>query len=306
MRKIKIIGLILCLAVSFTSFAMMVASAGDGVNTERVASLELTYSYGDNCVEGEEIKLYRVADMTGNTRFTRSGAFKSLPISLNTVKSQSEWKAIASTAASYVVSERISPTAVETSDENGVAKFTGLATGLYLVSGLRIEFENGYAVFEDFMITLPGVDMDKEWLYDVKAVPKHTFEEKIEDDVDYKVIKLWKDDGKESQRPREVEISLFCDGELRESVKLSDENNWTYEWSSAPLHTWTVREENVAKDYTVTVSNKEYTIYVTNSLEGPPPQTGEEANTYLIVALMSLGGAGLLMFGLRKRRGSEE
>lgn len=305
MGKIKVIGLILCLAVFFTASAAMIVGARDGVDTGIKASLSVSYGYSDSVYKGETVSIYRVADMEDNVRFTLTGQFKDLPIEVNKVKSQSEWHKMASTLKAYIISRGIDATATAITDEKGVAAFNGLETGLYLVSGLRIEEENGYVVFEDFMTTLPGVDVNDEWLYDVSAIPKSAFEEKTEEDVEYKVVKLWKDHGKEDKRPEEIEISIYRDGKKHESVRLSQQNNWTYTWKSSAEHKWTVTEENVENEYTVTVSQKEYTIYVTNSTDGPPPQTGESTNVYLIVALMSLGGAGLLLFGMRRKRGNE-
>ncbi len=304
MRKLRIVGLILCFAMFLVSTAMLISNARGNVETDKQASLTLTYGYSGTPFKDQNIKIYRVANMIGNTTFTLDGDFYGLPVELNKVKSQGEWKEIASTLSAYVVSKGIVPTNWTLTDDNGNADFTNLKTGLYLVEGLRVELENGYCQFDSFMITLPGVDENEEWTYHVDAVPKSSFEEHEEKEVEYKINKLWKDEGNENKRPQSVEVELYKDGEFVEKVTLSSDNNWSYTWKSTEDALWTAVEKNVASGYTVTIERSGNSFFVTNTYDDPPPppQTGDSSNVYLTVAIMSIAGALFLIIGMGRRK----
>ena len=303
-KLLTLLGIILCFGLFVASFSMFVSEARGNVQIDREASLALTYGHGDRFFGDLDIKIYRVASMTGNTVFDLDGAFHGLPVELNGIKNQGEWKEVASTLGGYIVSLGVEPTATAKTDANGVALFENMQTGLYLVKGLTLELQEGSYTFETFMITLPGVDENEEWLYDVSAIPKSSFDEKEEQDVDYRINKLWKDDRNESKRPTSVEIELYKDGALMETVVLSSENNWSYSWRSKEGSVWTAVEKNVPEGYTVIVEQKGTAFFVTNTYDVPPPPpgAGDESPIYLTVSLLSLAGAAFLILGLVRRR----
>lgn len=304
MKSLRIVGLVVCLVLFLLSITMLITSARGNVDVSANASLTLTYCYSGNYFKDLNVKIYRVADMFGNTSFSLSGDFKGLPIELNKVKSQGEWKEIASTLASYVVSKAIAPTTWDLTDENGNAEFSNLKIGLYLVEAVNVNYENGFCKFENFMMTLPGVDENEEWNYDVDAFPKPYFEEFEDKEVEYKVNKLWKDVDNEKKRPKSIAVELYKDGEFVEEVTLSADNDWSYSWKSPEGSRWTASEKNVPEGYTVTVEQNGNSFYVTNTYESsvPPPQTGDSSSIYLTVAILSIAGALLLVVGMMKRK----
>lgn len=299
-----LMGMILCLSVFFASFSMFVSEARGNVEVEKESSLKLTYGYDGLFFDGLDIQIYRVASMTGSVEFSLDGPFHGLPVELNGIKTQGEWKEVASTLLGYILSLDLAPTATAQTNEQGQAVFSDLQTGLYLVKGLTIATKSGNYTFETFMITLPGVDENEEWLYDVSAFPKSSFEEKEEQEVEYQINKLWKDDSYEEKRPQSVEIELYKDGVLEETVVLSSRNNWSYSWKSEADALWTAVEKNVPEGYTVTVEQKGTSFFVTNTYDVPPPPpgAGDDSSIYLTVALLSLAGAGLLLVGMVRRK----
>ncbi len=303
MRKIKWIILVLCFAMC-VPLLQLGAGARSMMDTNQTANLSLTYDHEEQAFADLDIKIYRIADVEGFGTFTLTGAFADYAISLNDIKSQSEWNKVAETAMAYVVADSISPYATASTDESGTVHFADLPLGLYLVQGVQVETQNGYYHFGTFPIVLPGLDDKDEWIYTVDANPKYVFEEKTPDPVEYSVLKLWKDTGFEKLRPSEVKIDIYKDGDFVENVVLSDANDWTYSWQ-APNDgaVWTAVESEVKNGYTVTLEQRGNTFVVTNTYkEGPPHQSGDAAIGNVAAVALAVAGLGFVVFGVLRRR----
>jgi len=296
--------LVICVLCSFMVLSVSVFAI-DPIVTDATVSLSLTYSYNDSDFEGLKVSLYRVAEVDTNTVFRLSGDFQEYALAVNNVKSQEEWKQIAQTAMSYVVADSIEASASAATDAEGKASFEGLPTGLYLVSPCRVDHDKGYLSFDSFMMILPSANEDGTWSYEVDAKPKSVYVQTQPDDVEYSVIKLWKDTGFESARPASVKIEIYKDGTFVEEVTLSADNSWRYSWTApGDGAVWTVAEKDVAKDYTVLIENKDNTFAVSNtySKNPPPPVTGDTANTAFYVVMLAIAGLGLIIIGTTARR----
>jgi hypothetical protein len=148
--------------------------------------------------------------------------------------------------------------------------------------------------FESALISVPGRADDGSLQYQVTAVPKSQVsippgpdnpppgpdDPPSEPDnpplepedtpsvkeVEYKILKLWRGDTEKDDRPDRIEVELFCDGELCETVVLSEENQWSFIWKAKEGSSWTAAERNIPEGYTVTVGKRENTIILTNTL----------------------------------------
>ncbi len=66
--------------------------------------------------------------------------------------------------------------------------------------------------------------------------------------------------------PESVEAVLLRDGEVFETVTLSDANDWSYSWENlSGDYTWTVDEKEVPAGYEKTVTNEGYDFTITNT-----------------------------------------
>ena len=77
-------------------------------------------------------------------------------------------------------------------------------------------------------MSLPGLDGKDNWVYDVTADPKYGQEKEPGGNPDggtvrRQVLKVWEDDGTEA-RPESVTVQLLRNGEVYETVTLSEEN----------------------------------------------------------------------------------
>ena len=110
---------------------------------------------------------------------------------------------------------------------------------------------------------------DDENSFSYTVTNSHTTEE-----TDVKVLKVWDDaDNQDGYRPEEVTVNLLADGAVKDTVKLSEENNWSYNWTKLDKKAegndivYTVTEDAVDK-YTTSIvktDEKTFTYTVTNS-----------------------------------------
>ena len=223
------------------------------------------------------------------------------PVEIQGITSESEWQDTAATLSAYLVADAVQPHYTATTDETGTAAFGELPLGLYLIRGLRVETATGTAVFEDFFLFLPRNESGT-YTYAVEAAPKHATFLPGEETVEYSLLKLWKDDG--HHRPTQVKVDILQDGQLRESVVLSAENDWRYTWVAPASATVTVVERDMPEGYTVTLSGAETAFVLTNTTHPGTdnPQTGDTAPITLYILLLSLSGLGLILLGIRALR----
>jgi len=296
----KKIAILLAVILVLSAVGLM-AGASTLVETDRTTSLQLSYGYDGRSFPGENVRIHRVATISAYVEYTLWGSFADLPVEVNQIRTQEEWNQLASTLAAMVVAEEIPPTAEAMTDENGVVKFDNLAQGLYFVEGVRVEVEGGYYDFGGFMISLPDLDENDDWVYDVIAKPKSFYQEVLPEEITYTVSKLWKDAGNEYKRPQNITLELYQNETLVETVVLSAENDWTYSWTALDDGSvWYAVEKNVPDGYTVTLSQEgnHFTVINTYDNPPPPPQTGDTTPVGLYLALMALAGVGLIVVGI--------
>lgn len=235
------------------------------------ADIGLTVSCQDEAgaIAGAGFELYLVAEMDDAGALSVTGDFAGLPVKIQP-EDEASFKALASTLEGYVLRDGIVPTDQGVTNENGILSFpTGevrLAPGLYLVLGGRhTQGESSYD-FSPFVVVLPGQEHSTgEWEYQVSVKPKFDKLPANFKPVSRRVLKVWKDNGYERRRPREITVQLLCDGEVYDTVTLNAVTNWRYEWTELPAENrWTVVEEQPG-DYTVEVSREGITFVVTNT-----------------------------------------
>ena len=224
------------------------------------------------------------------------------------MQTQKEWRDAANTLAAYIDAGNVAATKKAKTDASGKVTFSNLQTGLYLVKGVRAETEEGTYTFENFCIFLP-TPTDGKQNYDVTAKPKCTFTPKEEEPelAEYKVVKLWKDSGSRSSRPRSVAVDILKDGKVWKSVVLDKDNQWSYSWSyEKDGSEWAVVEKDVPQRYTVVISRAEGVFSISNtakSITEDVPKTGDTFALRPWLTTLSISGMLLMAIGIgRKRR----
>lgn len=279
-------------------------TARELVDTDRACTLDLTYKYEDTLFSGAEVKIYKVAAFSIEGVFELTGAFKDYSVDVVNVKSQDEWNALAETFSAYIIADAIVPTATATTDTQGIASFTDVEVGLYLVSGFVADYTDGATVrFGDFLISVPGIDEDDKWVYEVDAFPKPVYHEPKYEDIEFSLIKLWKDPGNENKRPASINVDIYKDGALFESVVLKEDNNWSFSWTAKDDGSiWKVVERGIPEKYTVTFENRETSFIITNTYGPDSPPTGDSTSILPYVMMLCASGVLLVIFGILRRK----
>lgn len=125
--------------------------------------------------------------------------------------------------------------------------------------------------------------------------------------IDISVNKVWYGAG--ISHPTSVEVTLYRNGEVYETVTLSPENDWSYTWEGlTDEFQWTVDEPSVPSGYVKTVRQDGWSFTVVNT-HVDNPKTGDFADLMSMGTMTAIGilGCGLCLLALfAPRRKKEE
>lgn len=261
-------------------FSFMNVYADHTIDFSKKSNLTITLEESENKekVVGAELKVTKIADakVDGNSNLAYEfiDELKDSNISLKDVTVDGLLDEI----NNYINDNEIALNGQsEITNDEGVAKFSNLDLGLYIVSQENIV--EGYSSIDSYLLTIPTI-IDNDWVYDLDSLPKTELIKLI----DINIEKIWKNN--RISVPKSVTIDLLKDGELVEEVILSADNNWKHTFRRLPLSdSYSVKEVEVPKGYKVTYKQDGYnfTIINTNKL----PQTGEY--TYIIPIFIAIG-----------------
>lgn len=250
------------------------ALAYSRIDVEQETSLTVSFGDGETPFPGVSFEIYQVAQVSETVRFTLTDTFAKYPISLDDLDSEG-WRALAQTLEGFVTADGVEPLSTEQTDDQGKAVFSPLSTGLYLVLGEQYHGNGNTYIPEPFLISLPHLDQSSDlWEYDPVANVKYeAIPDKVET-VNRKVMKVWEDDGAQSQRPAQITVQLIGDHQVYDTVTLSQENNWQYQWTDLKAEVqWSIVEVDVPDGYTVSVSQEGTTFVMTNTYPSEHPST---------------------------------
>lgn len=316
-KKIFFLFLIICLSLTpFASYADNEINeniANEPVDLNAKCSIILELNHRGVIFEDEPVELYKVANISNNYIFTLTEEFEATGVTLNGAITKGEWNIIRSTIDSYIVSENILPMKVDFTDENGKIVFDNLEPGMYFTSSVRTARNNiGYR-FDSVLSSLPNLK-DGLPVYDVEVKTKPERDNPPKEKIRYRVSKLWKDEKFEKLRPENIEIEIFKNKELQETVVLNAENNWFYSWEAEDDGSEWMISENIASDKYVVLVEKRDTTFVlinqykdeTSSDDNTKPEvpgdtdsdTGDSFNVSFYVVVMSLSGIALVLISI--------
>ena len=259
----SIAGILATVLILFCSGLPVLAS--ETIDMERETSLTVIFEEGGKGISDVEFSLYRVADLSGSGDYQLYGDFKEYPVSLEQLDSNG-WRTLAQTLDGYVSRDGISCEKTARTDGSGWAEFSSLSSGLYLVMGERKESGDFIYVPESFLVSLPGYDQENRMGDHVISSCKFDKFKRSQTTISLKVLKVWKDDGNEDKRPENIRVQLLRDGEIFDTVTLSEENSWRYQWENLDSDVrWQVTEAQTPKGYTVSVEQEGTTFVMTNS-----------------------------------------
>lgn len=266
----------LLLSMSVTAFAYT------DIDTSKTGSLTVSPTNGQSI--GTELTIYRVADVVvdnADQKYVLTEDFQASGADLTNLNNA---EALAKSLSSYVTAQKLSGT-TKTVGADGSVKFDSLKLGLYLV--IQKVVQPGETKVNPFLVSVPNLNANEEWIYDVDASPKaETFEL-----IDITVKKVWNDGDDTASRPSSITVNLYKDSTLIDTVTLSSTNSWTYTWTGLEKSDGYSLSEVESKDYAATYSQSGYTFTITNTPK--LVQTGQ-----LNWPIPLLAGCGLLLFAV--------
>lgn len=252
------------------------------IDFKKLGKVEITLKEKEEnkLIDGAELTIYKVADAeeeNHNLVFRYVEELKSCGVSLDDLKEENLSEEI-----NKCVSDKVEGQSKVT--EDGKVTFDNLSLGLYLVR--QTGGVEGYSKISPYLVMIP-VSSDDKWVYEVKSTPKTD----IIRVIDLSVKKVWATKVSNvnlNNAPDFVEIALLKSGEVIDTIKLNEENNWEYTWVDLEKSDeYSVKEINVPKGYTVTYQKDGNLFIVTNTTT--LVQTG---NMPWLVSLF--GGLGLI------------
>lgn len=309
-----IVFLVICLCIHiipYQAYATSTADAKEPITLDNECSLTVSCICAGTAFSGSTVKLYKIADVSADYQYSPTSSFESSRLVLNGVQTHGEWNVIRSTLETHILAEKLREDLACVTDSNGRAYFEALTPGLYLATAERMTTDEKVCVFDSALIALPALDADGFWQYHVDVSPKSKavlFDE-IDKEMEFKVLKLWKDANNTVSRPENIEVEIFCNGSSYQTVLLSEDNHWTYTWTAkADGLDWKVVERNIPSGYTATVEERGTTFTLTNTLteetsDTPTaPKTGDTSNIMFYVILLSISGCMLIILGIALKR----
>ena len=287
-RRIKkILAGITAAVIAAVTFLMAPCTAGarSQIDLNRKGRLILAYKYDSQPIVGAQAQIYRVAEVNMAGEFTLLAPYRSVVESknanLNSMTAQ-QWKDLVYPISAYIYTNKIPASATAVSGQDGTAEMAGLDLGIYLVTtnALDVKAEDCTYTFSSFFTAVPELDdTTGDWRtdtgdsyytsYDVISQVKceKTVHPK---ETRYEIHKNWIDYN--SKRPVSINVNIYLDGTLYKEVVLDSSNNWSYKWSYAQGHVFTVAEK-VPTGYKVTYTNNGAIFTMTNTGTPDKPST---------------------------------
>lgn len=319
------------ITMKLTAFILLIvmvfpaASFAQGaIDVYHAVSLNVNCISDETPIAGADISIYQIATVNETEEFTVTEKFKPYEDVIDFSNMGENGDAIALALKGYVEKDGLEPLKTLATDANGSAAFSGsdMKTGIYLVIGASTIKDGLKYNITPFIVAVPERDNDNNaWNYDVTAYPKCN-SEKAQENIDIAVLKIWMDEGYEKERPESITVDLLKDGEVYDSVLISEKDNWEYEWTDLDgTCEWNVVEKEI-EGYTVAVGQSDEGFVITNS-KGGSDNPGHGANTpggngttgnklpqtgqlwWPVPALLILGLAFLAAGLIRRNRSSE-
>ena len=244
------------------------------IDLTQIANLTIEFSINSVPADNVEFKLYKVADIDEKCKFKLTKEFEKYPISLDNVDTD-EWRKIALTVAAYVTADKLESNIKGNTDASGKIYFNDLELGLYLIIGNQYTTEEYIYTPTPVFICLPTYDKDLVWQYNIDTKIKYQTE-KIPDEeetINKKVILVWDDNDDKESRPASIKIHLLKDGEIYDTIELSEENNWKHVWEGlSNKHKWQIVEAGMEDKYTTTLEEQGPTFVITKKYRENKPE----------------------------------
>lgn len=167
MRKSRLFSLLICL-ILLTNLAVF-AMADEA--TEPKLTVHILETGTKNGIKNAQVNIYQVAEIVNN-EYVLTEKFADCGFDVGTIGSLTadQNKTAAAKIASFVTTKKIGFTKAKITNSSGVVNITDIPLGLYLVT--EPVTPSDHKAISPFLITIPQVDADGKYVYQVDAAPK--------------------------------------------------------------------------------------------------------------------------------------
>lgn len=260
-----------------------------------LGSVAIDYTYNDDPLDDVNFKVYCVAIKNESYQYEMQEGFEDIEIDFDSLAIDSYWISIRNNLENHISCNMIEWVHEFVTDEFGSYTLEGLEAGLYIIDAANV-VEGTEVYFSDPILVMVGYYFESEemWMYHYQVQPKSDVLA-YTDDQELTITKVWNNVETWQELPESVEVELYCDGSVYETVVLSEENNWTYTWYNVDqLATWGVKELSEFEYFEVEYDKTYFDFEIINTYNGPEvlaaeydeslPQTGTEAKMIPIFA----------------------
>ena len=168
---IKKLSILLFAFIMTFSFALAEGVYVDDIS-DKDKSLNITYMYGPEAIDGASISIYKFSDLTvhnGNATYSLSEDFKELSTDLTEMNTKDSVD-----IAKKLNLSKVKPVKTAVTDKTGTVNFDKIEPGMYIVvqtgrAGTAAEYEK----FGNYIVSVPLADNGK-WIDKVDCFPKTT------------------------------------------------------------------------------------------------------------------------------------
>lgn len=250
----------------FAVFLIIFTCMGSIVNADNSDSLTIICRKEDVILSDMEWKIFYVADINDSGKYNAVNKFADYPVSLED-QSVSALQEAAGKYETYTIIDNITPLNHGVTDENGKVVFSTLETGLYLVTGEPVRVDDMAYVPVPSLIELNEENKNgTSWTYDLTSLPKlKVLPATTLIRSQYTVKKEWLNDN-EGIRPEYVTAVLYRNGVEFSTAVLNEQNNWQFVWNDLSMTAdWKIEEQNVPGGYTVSYTESNDIVTITNT-----------------------------------------
>jgi len=181
----------------------------------------------------------------------------------------SELTDFASTLRVYTLADKIPPSQENITDEAGLLTFSGLQSGMYLLTAEKLKSDYRSWKAAPSIITVDASKSDN--VVSIAKVRDATLDE---NETNYSVRKVWmrnKDEVQDAKQVKDASITveIYKNGELFETQELNEANHWEYSWVDKTRAEWYVVEKNIPRYYTVSYRENIVEYIVVNTVQPP-------------------------------------
>lgn len=238
-------------------------------------SLLVKDQHDDAFIQGTQVDIYRVADVSADGTLAPAGTFATLPVSWD-IQTEADARILADTLAAYVARDAFAPTDSAITDANGVAAFPSAAAqlepGYYLVLAGAHQAGSAWHYPVASLAALPYVYADGSVDYAPIVTMKYQEQQGL---GVLDVFKVW--EGENANQPKSVTIQLLRNGQVYKTAVLNESNGWHVQWTGLePQYQWSVLEESVSDGYTIGLDGNSGIVAVTNTYTNPEIDNPED------------------------------